>query len=286
VSSHTQIASLPVLGVLAVLAAATLAMPAPASAVTGAQASVSANWAGYVASPLPRAGSRFKDVSGTWRVPDVTCTPGHETASAVWVGLGGYSERSRALEQIGSDADCTRSGQAVYSSWYELLPAGPVNLRLRVNPGDELAAAVRIRDLSTGRHFAKTKRMGVIDASSAEWIVEAPSVCPSASTCTALALADFGQVAFTDATAAVGSHTGPVGDADWVAVPIELQQQALGGARPGAQVRETPTRTQTVAAPSASAAPSGAFSVSWQQGSQQLDAASPPTLPGSGGAPP
>jgi Peptidase A4 family len=295
VSSRTLTVSLPALGALAVLIVPALAAPAAARAEAGGQASVSTNWAGYVASPLPSAGSRFRDVSGSWRVPSVKCTAGHEADSAVWVGLGGYSERSRALEQVGSDADCTRSGQAVYYSWYELLPAAPVSLKLRVRPGDELAASVtvagqdvtlRIRDLSTGGRFAKTRRMGVIDASSAEWIVEAPSVCPNASTCAILPLADFGQVAFTDATAAAGSHAGPVSDAGWVAVSLELRQHAFNGFHRRAPVAETPTRTLTEAAPSASAAPSGAFSVSWQQSSQQLDAASSPTLPGFGGAPP
>jgi hypothetical protein len=297
VGTHKLIASLPALGALALTAvpavAATLLAPPAAQAQSSSQASISTNWAGYVASPLPSVGSRFSQVSGAWRVPSVTCTAGHETDSAVWVGLGGYSERSRALEQVGSDADCTRSGRAVYSSWYELLPAAPVNLKLGVHPGDELSASVtisgqhvtlRIRDLSTGGHFERTRRLGVIDASSAEWIVEAPSACASA--CAILPLADFGQVAFTDATATVGSHTGPIGDADWVAVALELSQRAFSGFPRRTRVSETPTRTLTEAAPSASAAPSGAFSVSWQQSSQQIEAASPPTLPGFGGGPP
>jgi Peptidase A4 family len=128
--------------------------------------------------------------------------------------------------------------------------------------------------------------MGAIDASSAEWIVEAPSACANARTCAILPLADFSQVAFTGATAEVGSHSGPVNDGAWVAVALELHQDAFSGHRGRARVRDTPLRTLTVAAPSASAAQSGAFSVSWQQSSQQLEAASPPTLPGFGGGPP
>lgn len=293
--SRKLIASIPVLGAFVGVALPGLSSTAAAQAAAGAPPSVSTNWAGYVASPLPSVASRFSDVSGSWRVPSVTCTAGHESDSAIWVGLGGYSERSRALEQIGSDADCTRSGQALYSSWFELLPAAPVDLRLRVHPGDELAATVavkgqdvtlRIRDVSTGGHFAKTRRMGTIDASSAEWIVEAPSACPNPSRCQILPLADFGAVAFDSATATAGSRTGPVSDGDWVAVALELHQNAFSGFHRRANARETPTRTQTVAAPSASAAASGAFSVSWQQSSRQLQAASPPTLPGFGGGPP
>lgn len=259
-------------------------------------AGISTNWAGYVASPSPQVGSRFEGVSGSWRLPSVTCTPGHVTDSAVWVGLGGYSEGSHALEQVGTDADCTGSGRAVYSSWFELLPAAPVDLKLRVRPGDELSASVRVRhqrvtfsiqDLSSGEHFRTSRRVGAIDASSAEWIVEAPSVCPHGDECAILPLANFGQVSFSTATASVGGHSGPVTDPDWVAVALELQQTPrFAGFRRGAQAHRLPGRTVTMAAPSASAAPSGAFSVTWQQSSQQLAAASPPTLPGSGGGPP
>jgi hypothetical protein len=116
--------------------------------------------------------------------------------------------------------------------------------------------------------------------------VEAPSVCPRSDACATLPLANFGQVSFSKATATVHAHAGPVTDGDWVAVALELQQPAFTGLHGRTQVRQSPTRTVTVAAPSASAAPSGAFSVSWQQSSQQLDAANPPTLPGSGGGPP
>src|SRR5271165_1023109 len=98
--------------------------------------SVSSNWAGYIASPSAGVGSRFERVSGTWTIPNATCSAGRESYSAVWVGLGGASEDSPALEQIGTDADCTSSGAAGYSSWYELVPAVPVELRLEVHPGD------------------------------------------------------------------------------------------------------------------------------------------------------
>ena len=42
-------------------------------------------------------------------------------------------------------ADCARSGSASYSSWYELLPAEPVNLTLEVHPGDEMSASVTVK---------------------------------------------------------------------------------------------------------------------------------------------
>jgi hypothetical protein len=271
---------------------ATLALAAPEAS---AQTSVSTNWAGYVAVPAGGAGSHFSGVSGSWTEPSTTCAAGHEALSAVWVGLGGYSEHSHALEQVGTDADCTRAGAARYRSWYELLPAAPVNLKMRVRPGDRMLASVtvagqdvtlRIRDLTTGGRFQTTKRRALIDASSAEWIVEAPSACAGNDACEILPLADFGQVAFSNATATIGTHDGPIGDPEWLAGALELQQRSFSGFRGRAGVRMTPTRTVTLATPSASSVPAGAFSVTWAQQTTRVERPSPPTLPGFGGGAP
>jgi len=271
------------------------ALGAPAAQSPPRKLGVSTNWAGYVALPAARRGSRFSSVSGSWTQPTATCTPGHAAYSAVWVGLGGYNPGSRGLEQIGTDADCGASGHAVYDAWLELLPAAPVNLKLRVRPGDRLVASVtvkghgvtlRINDLTTGRRSWKTLRSTHIDTSSAEWIVEAPSECTGASTCEPLPLTDFGEVLFSGATATAGAHTGPITDPRWSASALELQQRLAGAVRGIAGDRAAPTRTLTVAAPTASSAPYGAFSVSWQQQPVELERENPTTLPSSAdGAP-
>jgi len=275
--------------------AALAAPPAPASSAAAAtHASVSANWAGYVARRRAGAGAHFRSVSGSWREPSATCSPGSEADSAVWVGLGGYSENARGLEQVGTDADCTGSGSPVYSSWYELLPAEPVNLELAVHPGDELVASatvigddvtLRIRNLSTGARFSTTRHTSNLDTSSAEWIVEAPSLCVNNQTCQVLPLTNFGQVAFSAASAVVGSHTGAVIDPSWSATALELQQPASSGARGRAGARVAPTHV-TAAVPSTTSTLNGAFTVSWQQQSTQLEQPGPGPLPGfSGGSP-
>ena len=211
---------------------ASAALSEPAARADG----VSANWAGYLAQPSASAGAPFSSVSGSWRQPSATCSGGRETYSAVWVGLGGYNQDATALEQIGTDADCTRSGRARYTSWYELLPAAPVNLTLEVHPGDEMVASVtvkghgvtlRVRDLTTGARFSRTERSSVLDTSSAEWIVEAPSICASSAACETLPLTDFGTVAFSAATATAAAHTGTITDPDWAATALELQQSAV-----------------------------------------------------------
>jgi hypothetical protein len=289
--SWTLKRSLPALGALGCCALASFA----AQSAAASAASVSANWAGYVALPAAHGGSRFMSVSGAWREPSATCGSRKESDSAVWVGLGGYRESSRGLEQVGTDADCTQTGAPMYSSWFELLPAEPVNLKLAVHPGDEMVASVtierhdvtlRIRDLTTGGHFSVTKRTDDIDASSAEWIVEAPSECVNEQTCSVLPLTDFGQVSFSSATAIADAHTGEISDPRWSATALELQQAASSGARGRASHRVAPTRTLTAAVPSAGVGPGGAFSVSWSQQSVQLKRRTPTTLPGFGGGPP
>jgi hypothetical protein len=288
-------------GAVVLVACGALA-PAPALGVSPSgthprlgrtQATVSSNWAGYVAVPSAGGASRFSSVTGTWTQPSATCSAGRESYSAVWVGLGGYSERARALEQIGTDADCSRSGSASYSVWYELLPAGPVNLGLKVRPGDQLSASVTvrhhdvlltIRDLNTGAHFFAAERVSQLETSSAEWIVEAPSACVNGQTCDVLALTDFGEVAFASAAAVARSHAGPVGDPGWSSTALELQQRALTGLSGRASGRLAPSTNLILATPSALSS-SGAFSVSWQEQTLQPQQPSAPTLPGSGGPP-
>ena len=268
-----------------------LAAGMDAASVHGA--SVSTNWAGYVALPSASGAARFRRVLGTWLEPSASCKTGQRTYSAVWVGLGGYRAGSKALEQVGTDADCTGTGGAVYDSWYELLPAAPVQLKLRVHAGDSMAASVTIegaavrltiRDLTSGAHVSVLKRPAALDGSSAEWIVEAPSDCVNAEVCEVLALTDFGQTQFSSALASAGSHTAAVGR--WHTTALELQQRAHAHARLRGGASELPASALTVAAPSEATAPYGAFSVSWSEQPLALERPSAPTLPGLEGAPP
>lgn len=284
---------LPRRGALACAATAVLALAgaADAGAADAGAATVSSNWSGYVASPVAAAG--FSSVSGTWTQPAATCSAGSEAYSAVWVGLGGDREGADALEQVGTDVDCSSAGRAVYSAWYELIPAGPVSVAMRVRPGDRLSASVtvkghgvtlRIRDLTTGAHFSTTKRIANVDVSSAEWIVEAPSVCFASGACGLLPLTDFGSVSFSDATATVGGHTGTIADPDWSATALELRQDAARTFR----ARRRPGRSAAVvsADPSAASAADGSFTVTWQELSAQAEAPSAPSLPGFNGGQP
>lgn len=263
------------------LAAAVLAAPAGAAGA----AVLSSNWAGYVA----HAGSkRFTGVSASWTIPAAVCAAGHETHSAAWVGLGGYRRNATALEQIGTDADCTSSGRASYSSWVELLPAAASPLRLRVSPGDLVTASVtvlgrhatlRLRDLTTGRRYSTTRGLSSIDVSTADWIVEAPSGCNPDGSCHTLDLTDFGTVAFSGATATVGGETGALGGGARPATELLLRQDAASAS--GARGRAT--RTVISATPSTPEA--GSFSIAYEQAAG-AQGPTLPTFPASGGEAP
>jgi hypothetical protein len=201
---------------------------APASTTTD----VSANWAGYAVH-----GAKYRRVTGTWTVPKGDCAASGPSASAIWLGLGGFSDESRALEQMGTELDCTSSGRAQYSAWYELVPAPSVTIPLKVHAGDKLSASVTVvrtqvafvlRNGTTGARFAKTLHMPVEpDVSSAEWIVEAPSACTRSGNCQILPLADFGAMRFSHAAAtSTGGHTGTPAHPAWDSTVLTMSDGA------------------------------------------------------------
>lgn len=231
-----------------ILAVAGLAFTAPALAVT--QQAASQNWAGYVVTS--NDGSDFSAVSGQWTEPRVDCSANTQSSySAYWVGLGGGGEQSSALEQIGTQADCSPSGTAKYYAWYELVPSAPVKLSLAVAPGDSVWArtavtgdrvSLYITDQTTHHTWSRTLTMTSTapDTSTAEWVAEAPSECAGEATsqCTPLPLANFGKATFRDAHTTSAGHTGSISDAGWSAEAIELEPSSsqLFGGGPGAYV--------------------------------------------------
>lgn len=281
------------LGLLAALSplAGALALAAPAAAST---TQISSNWAGYVARPASSLGTGFRRVAGSWTEPTARCPTGRSSYSAVWVGLGGYSRSDDALEQIGTDADCSSTGAAHYSAWFELLPAASVDVPLRISPGDELTASVtvhgrratlRLADLTSGRRYSTVRTLSSVDVSTAEWIVEAPSECDGAGSCRTLTLADFDQVGFSSATAQAGGHTGTAADPEWRTTRLLLRQAATAAI--GASPASRGGFSLISATPSSLSADFGAFSVLYGERSGSGEEPQAPTLPGfSGGSPP
>jgi Peptidase A4 family len=169
-----------------------LVSPFGAHGVTHA---TSSNWSGFAVHS-----STYKSVSASWTEPTGKCsgTSGHDYAS-FWVGLDGYNTNS--VEQTGSDTDCS-GGSAKYYGWYEMYPAGSVNINKPMKAGDKMSASVvfsgtssftlTLKDATAGWTATEHKSSSSVKRGSAEVIIEAPS-----SETGELPLADFGTVHFT-----------------------------------------------------------------------------------------
>ncbi len=261
------------LGVRASTSARTLHAPRLAAA----SAEASTNWAGYaVTSPDTTTPMSFSSVTGTWTQTTATCGAADaNAASAAWVGLGGYSLTSLAVEQIGTDADCTANGKGSYYAWYELVPAPPVNLTMKIRPGDVITGSVNVDGnsvvvqlINRTRHVRFTKRatMPQPDTSSAEWIAEAPSSCTGV-TCNPLPLANFGSVTFSRIATIGNGHPGTLLDPAWTAVPLQLVPDGTGfGFYPGPHRGHgygVYSSTAGTSAPNAVSADGRSFTLSW-----------------------
>jgi hypothetical protein len=220
------------LGGAAFACAAALSAASSAAAATEA---VSENWAGYAVT-----GPRYQRISGSWIVPKVHCSAGTKKYSGVWLGLGGFTSSSQALEQVGTDQNCGSNGRAKYTAWYELVPADPVTLKLKVHPGDKISASVTVSGSSAKLHlknrtektsFSATKHLSSPDITSAEWIVEAPAACDDAGACTTLPLANFGTASLGSAVATTKKGNAfAISKGPWSVTKLRLSDPAGGGA--------------------------------------------------------
>jgi hypothetical protein len=225
----------------------------------GAGTEKSTNWAGYAVTHR----KPFTSVTGKWVQPAAACADLSPTFSAFWVGLGGFSDSSFAVEQTGTLANCS-SGTPSYTVWYELYPKPPVMVKMAVRPGDTFSATVsvnkktvviRIKDVTTNKRFTKKLHMARADLGSAEWVAEAPSGCDTVGNCTTLPLTNFGTVAFSHATATVRGHRGRITDPVWSETAIELH-----GDIPNSQ-----SQAGANAIPGAVGPDGGSFAVTWQE---------------------
>ena len=207
---------------------------------SGTSVDISSNWSGYAVTGIGSTANTavtsmsFTDVTGTWKQPAVTCTPGRTTSAAIWVGLGGYTIDSNSLEQTGTSADCDGNGKATYYAWYELVPADSVTIKLKIFPGDTVTSSVLIKGTDVlvqvknrTRHTVFTKHLPMAspDLTSAEWIAEAPSAC-TASFCRTIALTNFGSVTFSKVAALGNGQGGTLNGTGWELTPIQLVPHA------------------------------------------------------------
>jgi len=166
------------------------------------------NWAGYA--DTSSTTGEFTKVSGDWTVPSVTCTY-EDRITSEWVGLDGFS--SDTVEQDGTVSQCFQD-KAVYYSWYEMYPAGTVEVGNTVAAGDGISASVSrsganytltLTDSThTANSFTETATCATSTCldTSAEWIAERPAysigIVPEA---------QFSPVTFTSNSAVAGGQT-------------------------------------------------------------------------------
>lgn len=187
------------------------------------------NWSGYA---VTGAAGAVTVVNGSWVVPAVNCSLTPNGYSSYWVGIDGFT--SSTVEQTGTDSDCvnlngTKNDTPTYYGWFEFYPYPGYLIEFpRIGPGDLMTAQVTytgstgaaghhaggsqftvvLTDVTQGERFSTSSAVVSGQASSAEWIAEAPCCLANGNV---LPLADFGTALFSNGNATVSKVAGPIG---------------------------------------------------------------------------
>jgi hypothetical protein len=149
----------------------------------GTTNSASFNWSGY-ADTSTHTGA-FTMVRGSWTTPGVSCSK-EDRLTSEWVGLDGFQASSGTVEQTGT-LDWCYQHTATYFTWYEMYPAGTVQVGTSLKPGDKITALVSrsgtkytlqiIDSTHTRNSFTRTRTCAatVCLDNSAEWVAERPA---------------------------------------------------------------------------------------------------------------
>jgi hypothetical protein len=152
-----------------------LLAPSAVAAQPAPQAQPSQNWSGYVGS-----NAYYSGVSALIQTPVARAQRSTRAAVASWVGIGGAT--STDLIQAGVEVD-TSGPVAAYSAWFETLPQPSRTVALPIGPGDwvfvdihEVAFDQWQVTIVDGQQVFQREIPYPSSHSSAEWIVEDPSV--------------------------------------------------------------------------------------------------------------
>lgn len=161
-----------------------------------------AYWAGYISTRT----AGYTAVQATWRVPAIECargTHGNGTVYA-WIGEGGYARGLMSpLVQAGTASDCF-AGLLRYHAFYETYPGSYAeDFPISIEPGDVITVRVReigagywelsVHDSTLGERSSTTTQH-FVDATTADFIVERPTLCSSA--CTQVSIPHFNPIVF------------------------------------------------------------------------------------------
>jgi hypothetical protein len=177
----------------------------------GTSAADSYNWSGYA--DTATANGAFTKAAGSWTTPKIICTS-QDTITSEWVGIDGYG--SGTVEQDGTMDWCFRN-TPTYFTWYEMYPAGTIEVGQSLAPGDKIAASVTrsgtayTLELTDSTHTADSFTEKATCAAStcldlsAEWISERPSFAIGIAP-----LADYGTWTLSGATETAGGKSGTI----------------------------------------------------------------------------
>ncbi len=165
----------------------------------------SLNWSGYAVTP---SAGGITAVTSTFTVPSAGLIP--PGFAATWTGIGGYSSTDLIQAGVGEDSLPTLPVVGTqYFAWYELLPNSEVQLTgcagdatCAVSPGDSVNVHI-FQDggnqwtisVVDANHWSWTSNVNYQSSnSSAEWILEAPSIEGLQSTLANTGTTSFGNV--------------------------------------------------------------------------------------------
>ena len=169
------------------------------------------NWSGYA--DYATASGTFTKVSASWTAPSVKCTA-EDTIVSNWVGLDGYSDAT--VEQDGTIGWCYED-VPTYFTWYEMYPAGTVEVGTTLAPGDKITASVTrsgtaytlaVTDAThTANSFSQSETCALTTCTdtSAEWITERSSFSIGIAP-----LADYKTFKFASASETANGKTGSI----------------------------------------------------------------------------
>jgi hypothetical protein len=178
------------------------------------------DWSGLVVTEQ----TPYDEVWGTWTIPMVQAPPGASGSfnSAVWVGLGGFVDKN--LLQAGTEQDVDPKGNVNYYAWVEWFPGFNYQIQnFPIAPGQTIAVFVSsyiggtgiysMANLETGQALPLTvidpptpgsgysgyQYPTSVSTTSAEWIVERPTLVAPDGQKVLSELADYGELNFTNA---------------------------------------------------------------------------------------
>ena len=180
------------------------------------------NWAGYV--DVGPKGT-FTHAAGSWVVPQVTCGAEDQIMSN-WIGLDGFNNTT--VEQAGTTSWCYQ-GVATYFTWYEMFPAGAVEVGKSLHAGDLIRTSIArsganytlvvtdsTHPAAGFTHKATCATTKCFDTS-VEWIAERPAFAIGVAP-----LADYGTWTLTSGVETAHGKAGTIGSYIADSSPIKM----------------------------------------------------------------